>query len=86
MKIFALISWIWMTLFPATTSKLLVSIDIDLHISSRKVAYYEKEHEKAKKEALEYSANPINIYLLVKRLVTDWKFNETYISSDQYDG
>lgn len=38
-------------------------------------------------EAVEYLANPINIYLLIKRLTVDWKFaKEKYITKDLQEG
>lgn len=37
------------------------------------VANYEKIHEEAKADAEKYVGNPLNSYLLIKRLTADWK-------------
>lgn len=52
----------------------------------RHVEQYKKEHRKAKKEVQKYLTNPLNIYLLIKRLTMDWKFNTTYINDKEYEG
>ncbi|KAF7990836.1 hypothetical protein HCN44_000641 [Aphidius gifuensis] len=48
----------------------------------RNVEDYSSEHEEASKNIQQYLSNPINAYLLVKRLTTDWKRVEELISED----
>lgn len=44
---------------------------------NRRAADYVKEHEEASVDISGYLSNPINAYLLVKRLTTDWKQTES---------
>ncbi|XP_033229504.1 prolyl 4-hydroxylase subunit alpha-1 [Belonocnema kinseyi] len=48
----------------------------------RNVEDYSREHEEASRNIQQYLSNPINAYLLVKRLTTDWKRVEELISED----
>ncbi|PSN40929.1 Prolyl 4-hydroxylase subunit alpha-2 [Blattella germanica] len=48
----------------------------------RHAAEYAKEHEEASQDIQGYLSNPINAYLLVKRLTTDWKEVETQMVDD----
>ncbi|XP_014293971.1 prolyl 4-hydroxylase subunit alpha-2 [Halyomorpha halys] len=48
----------------------------------RKAEEYKQEHRIASTEVSEYLSNPINAYLLVKRLTTDWKTTERLMSDD----
>lgn len=50
------------------------------------MALYSVEYEKAQADPTEYLANPINAYLLVKRLTTDWKNIENLLKDDIYQG
>ncbi len=50
------------------------------------MAHYAEEHEKAQHNPTEYLANPINAYLLVKRLTSDWKSTESLLKNDLYQG
>lgn len=43
---------------------------------------YAREHEEASRNIQQYLSNPINAYLLVKRLTTDWKRIEELITED----
>ena len=43
---------------------------------------YAREHEEASRNIQQYLSNPINAYLLVKRLTTDWKRVEELITQD----
>lgn len=43
---------------------------------------YQKEHEEASADISEYLANPINAYLLTKRLTSDWKQIENLMEYD----
>ncbi|XP_022906186.2 prolyl 4-hydroxylase subunit alpha-1 [Onthophagus taurus] len=43
---------------------------------------FKSQHDKASKDVQSYIANPINAYLLVKRLTTDWKQAETLITTN----
>lgn len=52
----------------------------------RRVQHYAEEHDKANKDATEYLSNPINAYLLVKRLTSDWEATENFIKDDLYQG
>ncbi|XP_063244081.1 prolyl 4-hydroxylase subunit alpha-1 isoform X2 [Bacillus rossius redtenbacheri] len=53
-----------------------------LSLLKRRAAEYAREHEEASQDAQGYLSNPINAYLLVKRLTTDWKDVEAHITSD----
>lgn len=48
----------------------------------RNVEDYAREHEEASRNIQQYLSNPINAYLLVKRLTTDWKRIEELITED----
>jgi len=48
----------------------------------RKVQEYQREHTEAKKDPSTYLLNPINAYLLTKRLTSDWKDIERVMSMD----
>jgi prolyl 4-hydroxylase len=48
-------------------------------------AHYSRLHSIASKDVDKYLANPINAYLLVKRLTTDWKLVEHLIHNDKSD-
>lgn len=50
------------------------------------MAIYSIEYEKARADPTEYFANPINAYLLVKRLTADWKYTENLLKNDIYQG
>lgn len=43
---------------------------------------YQKQHDDSNSDVQAYLANPINAYLLVKRLTTDWKQVEALMSSN----
>lgn len=49
---------------------------------NRHAADYAREHEEASEDVQSYLSNPINAYLLVKRLTTDWKEVETQMVDD----
>ncbi|XP_043272912.1 prolyl 4-hydroxylase subunit alpha-1 isoform X2 [Venturia canescens] len=51
-------------------------------INKRNVEDYSKEHEEASQNIQQYLSNPINAYLLVKRLTTDWKRVDELINED----
>ncbi|KAJ8675754.1 hypothetical protein QAD02_011540 [Eretmocerus hayati] len=51
-------------------------------ISERNVDDYTREHDEASRNVQQYLANPINAYLLVKRLTSDWKRVEQLITED----
>ena len=48
-------------------------------------AHYSRMHSIASKDVDNYLANPINAYLLVKRLTTDWKLVEHFIHNNKGD-
>jgi hypothetical protein len=52
----------------------------------RHAAEYAREHEEASQDVQGYLSNPINAYLLVKRLTTDWKEVETQMVDDAGQG
>nr|CAD7265071.1 unnamed protein product [Timema shepardi] len=52
----------------------------------RQAGEYAKEHEEASQDVQGYLSNPINAYLLVKRLTTDWKQVESFMVDDITQG
>lgn len=48
----------------------------------QKVKEYQREHSEASKDPSAYLLNPINAYLLTKRLTVDWKDLEKYMTVD----
>lgn len=48
----------------------------------RKVKEYQREHDEASKDPSGYLLNPINAFLLTKRLTVDWKDIETFMVQD----
>jgi len=69
-----------------TESILLKSLDNYINLEEQKLETlrkksleFKKEHEIASRDVSEYLMNPLNAYLLVKRLTTDWKNLENSI-------
>ena len=50
--------------------------------SYSKLGEYQREHEDAATDMPAYVSNPINAYLLTKRLTTDWRQVENLMSHD----
>lgn len=48
----------------------------------KKIQEYQREHEEAAKDVSSYLLNPINAYLLTKRLTSDWKDIEHIMTMD----
>lgn len=48
----------------------------------RRVYEYQREHNEAAKDITTYLSNPINAYLLTKRLTSDWRTIENLMSYD----
>lgn len=55
-------------------------------IVCRRVAEYEKEHNEAASDISGYVSNPINAYLLTKRLTSDWRVIEQVMVHDAGSG
>lgn len=53
-----------------------------LEYLKQKVQKYQREHREAAKDVSEYLLNPINAYLLTKRLTSDWKDLEQVMTMD----
>lgn len=51
-----------------------------------KMQEYQREHTEAASDISGYLANPINAYLLTKRLTTDWKQVENLMAYDVGEG
>lgn len=58
------------------------SIDIGLHGFIRRISEYQREHNEASRDISKYISNPINAYLLTKRLTSDWKAVEQVMAHD----
>lgn len=52
----------------------------------RRIDEYKKEHHEASSDVSTYVSNPINAYLLTKRLTSDWKVIEQAMSHDIGNG
>lgn len=52
----------------------------------RYAALYQNQHNKASEDIQKYISNPINAYLLVKRLTIDWKEVESLVNIDLNKG
>lgn len=50
------------------------------------MAEYEKEHNEAASDIAAYVSNPINAYLLTKRLTSDWRVIEQVMVHDAGSG
>lgn len=57
-----------------------------LHRLRRHLEEFKKEHEQASEGVQEYLTNPINAYLLTKRLTSNWKEVETLMTDDVGQG
>lgn len=57
-----------------------------IQLCFRRAAEYIHEHEEASEDVANYLANPINAYLLVKRLTSDWKQTVTLLNDDLAQG
>lgn len=55
---------------------------ISVYQFDRRVKEYQKEHREASSDISDYLSNPINAYLLTKRLTSDWRVIEDYMSYD----
>lgn len=55
-------------------------------LNDRKLEDYQREHADAAAEVTEYLSNPINAFLLTKRLTSDWKSVESVMSFDAGKG
>lgn len=44
-----------------------------LEFFKRKLYEYQREHSEANEDGLKYLSNPVNAYLLTKRLTVDWQ-------------
>ena len=53
-----------------------------LEYLKQKVVEYQREHDEAAKDVSAYLLNPINAYLLTKRLTSDWKDLEQIMMTD----
>lgn len=53
-----------------------------LNYLKQKITEYQREHNEAKKDVSSYLLNPINAYLLTKRLTNDWREIEQLMTSD----
>lgn len=62
--------------FITSLENFLLQAESRIEILKRKVEGYRAEHRLASQNVGEYLSNPINAYLLVKRLTTDWKATE----------
>lgn len=51
-------------------------------LCSRRSAEYQREHTEAAKDVGTYLSNPVNAFLLTKRLTTDWREVEKLMSYD----
>lgn len=56
--------------------------DIRLELLRNKVAEYQKEHNEAAADVTTYLSNPVNAYLLTKRLTVDWREIESVMTYD----
>lgn len=52
----------------------------------RRISEYQREHNEASRDIGKYIANPINAYLLTKRLTSDWSIVEQVMSHDVANG
>jgi prolyl 4-hydroxylase len=57
------------------------TLEDKLEFLKRKSDEYQREHSEAAKDVSLYLSNPVNAYLLTKRLTTDWKEVETVMTS-----
>jgi prolyl 4-hydroxylase len=55
--------------------------------SQRKADAYKKRHTEAKQNVAEFLANPINAFLLIKRLTVEWEeIEELMFENTKNDG
>lgn len=59
-----------------------MSVSLSLLMRYSRVRQYQKEHREASTDISDYLSNPINAYLLTKRLTSDWRVIEDYMSYD----
>lgn len=57
-------------------------IQIDVLGFVRRISEYQREHDEASRDIGKYISNPINAYLLTKRLTSDWKAVEQVMAHD----
>lgn len=55
-------------------------------MGARRITEYQKEHNEAASDISAYVSNPINAYLLTKRLTSDWRIIEQIMIHDVGDG
>lgn len=56
------------------------------YFENRRAIDYQKEHREAESDVSGYLSNPINAYLLTKRLTSDWKSIEGVMTYDVGSG
>lgn len=67
-----------------TLDNYIVEEEHRLSLLKKHVSHYTNEHKKAAADPEEYLSNPVNAYLLVKRLTSDWKNTEYLMKNDVY--
>ncbi|BES92490.1 prolyl 4-hydroxylase [Nesidiocoris tenuis] len=67
-------------MFMETLNRYIQREEKKLERLKRKAEEYKKEHSLASADVSEYLSNPINAYLLVKRLTTDWTTTESLMT------
>lgn len=66
---------------------MLKKLKMYLHVKfHRKIDEYDRVHKNAKMDASTYLANPINAYLITKRLTKDWNDLQDSIFANEADG
>lgn len=67
-------------------SKFLVNKSFSIFLLRRYAITYQDQHDSAAQNVQKYLANPINAYLLVKRLTIDWKQVESLMGATVGNG
>lgn len=68
------------------TAYVSVYIAYKLNKYIRRINEYQREHDEASRDISRYISNPINAYLLTKRLTSDWRIVEQVMSHDVSNG
>uniref|UniRef100_A0A1B6MIZ2 procollagen-proline 4-dioxygenase n=1 Tax=Graphocephala atropunctata TaxID=36148 RepID=A0A1B6MIZ2_9HEMI len=65
-----------------TLDDYILAQEMKIRLIKKKYAEFTHEHEEASRDATHYLSNPLNVFLMVKRLTNDWKDLEGTIKND----
>lgn len=74
--------WLWYGVCILHSGTHSCQLQFDVLGPIRRISEYQREHNEASRDIGKYISNPINAYLLTKRLTSDWKAVEQVMAHD----